>query len=119
MTPSKVLPPTSQTRDLKLSRVMGHAHIDKPFVAVDVIGAVGNRRTYPQVGIVVDVNFFGLALRSPRPAAILESADPLFLFGINRKNRFASAQKLFDLLVDVAKLFVPAFGRFSFDGLCV
>lgn len=78
MSAPEELPPPPYTLDRELGRIVAHADVDKTFVALKVVGPVGDRHAEPERGVVIDVDLHRLAPRTPSFAAVLERPDPLF-----------------------------------------
>src|SRR6516225_8732066 len=111
MPPSEELPPAAQTLHGKLRGLVRHPDIDEALVATHIVGAVGDRRTFPQVWVVIDIDLQRLSLRTPSLTAVFEVPDPLLLLGVDRQNGLAAVQILFHLAVEVAKLLIPPGSR--------
>src|SRR5215472_4592946 len=65
MPPPEKLPPAAQTLRGKLRGLVRHPDIDEALVATHIIGAVGDRRTFPQVRVVIDIDLQRLPLPTP------------------------------------------------------
>src|SRR6516162_3338672 len=85
---------------------MGDAHIDHRFVPCHVIGAIRDRFAHTLTREIVDVHRLRCALRLPPPTAILEASDQFLFLRIHTDYRVMVADKVPDLLVEVAELCV-------------
>src|SRR5450631_226505 len=111
---SKLEPPSPDALYGKLRRVMRHSDVHHPFVPIDVIGSVGDRRALCQTREVVDVDLRSLTLLVPLPPVILEISDSFLLLGVHRDHRFLCLQKSFRCLADISELAVPVGVGFTF-----
>src|SRR5437870_1339678 len=59
------LPPTPYTLHSQLGSVVTHTHVDEALVTFAVVGTVRNRRSDPELCVVVYVDLAGPALRKP------------------------------------------------------
>jgi hypothetical protein len=75
MPPPEELPPAAQTFHGKLRGLVRHPDIDEALVATHIVGAVGDRRTFPQVPqvrVVIDIDLQRLSFGTPGLTAFLK-----------------------------------------------
>src|SRR6266850_1876046 len=99
--------------------VVIRSHADPASIVVDVINAVRHRAFQLGINEVMYIDLFGCAFGSPFAARILEIADQLLLFRIDRDDRLAVRQKTASLFVDVFELTIPVHMLASFVGFSV
>src|SRR3990170_5780021 len=104
------IPPPTDARDRELRCVVGHPHIDEPFVPADVVRAIRDGRALCKVREVVDIHSAGLALRAPAPPRSFEGAHALLLLPINRDHGLTAPSEPCHLGVDVPELGISVRG---------
>ena len=105
------LPPSPQTLDRKLRCVVSHPDIDKPSVALQIIGPIRNGGPVAQRRKIIDIDHPGLALGTPRAPRIFELAHALLFFRVHRQHRGLASQELLHLRIEVLKLGIPSGGN--------
>ncbi len=92
---------------------------DPARIGGDIVDAVRHRAAQRFAEEVIHPHFFGIALRPPFPAGILEVADQFFLLGVDRNHRLLRRQRRLHALVDVTELSVPVGMTAALIGLAV
>src|SRR5215217_2540895 len=104
-------PPSPDRVDREAGRVMVDAHAYPPFVTLEIVDTVRNGLATPRGSRgdhkVMHAHALGRLHRPPRPPAILEVADQLFLLRVDGDRRLPTALPPAHRLRDIAKLRIP------------
>src|ERR1700694_716883 len=114
-----LLPPAADRVDGKGGRVVIDANAHPPAIRADVVDPVRDGLAQLRDQEIVGAHRFGLALRAPCPARVLEIPNQLLLLGVDRDRRLTLGQRRVDRLVDVLELGVAVGMVRSLTGLAV
>ena len=114
-----VLPPAADGLHGEGRRVMVHAHADPSGIGREVIDAVRHRPAQFLDEEVMHPDRFGLALRAPLPAAVLEVSDKLLLLRVDRDHRLTRRQRSARAPIDVFELRVAVRMVVALAGLAI
>src|SRR5665213_2995117 len=101
---AEVLPPPADRVDRELRSVVIDPDVHPALIRGDVIDAIRARFTELLVLEVVHADQLGLALGAPFPPGVLEIADQLLLFAVDRDDRLTVLQRLAAGRVDPPEL---------------
>src|SRR3989442_736342 len=89
---------------------MAHPDVHKTLIPTNIVSAVGDGGPHRQTREVIGVHLSRFTLGTPRLPRILKITDPLFLLGVDRKDRVSLVDEISDPRIDRTKLFIPVGG---------
>jgi hypothetical protein len=95
------------------------ADADLASIGSQIVDAIGHRPARLLDEEIMHPHLFGITLRPPFPASILEVSDKLLLLRVNRDNRLLFGQRAADARVDVSKLRIPIRMAVALSGFAV
>src|SRR3954447_17403808 len=114
-----VLPPATDRLHREGGGIVVNPDTDPAVVRGQIIHAIGDRPAERLAEEVIDLHLFGLALRAPRPACVLEIPNQLLLLRIHRNHRLLLRQRRLHARIDVVKLRIAAGMLATLAGLAV
>src|SRR4051812_2681504 len=98
-----VLPPAADRLHREGGGIVVNPDTDPAVVRRQIIHAIGDRPAERLAEEVIHLHLFGLALRAPRPARVLEIPNQLLLLRVHRNHRLLLGQRRRHARLDVVK----------------